>query len=158
MGTILIVDDDRFTRLAVEKYLRSFGHNVLTAEDGREALELVKEHEPDLILLDLMMPVMDGETFLQKLRKELGKQDLPVIALTALAQKDKVVKILRFGALDYITKPFNPTSLMIKVRKIMDKLEPEEQETGEGETKEQSSEAKDNAEQPEAEVSEPATQ
>jgi len=158
MGTILIVDDDRFTRLAVEKYLRSFGHNVLTAEDGREALELVKEHEPDLILLDLMMPVMDGETFLQKLRKELGKQDLPVIALTALAQKDKVVKILRFGALDYITKPFNPTSLMIKVRKIMDKLEPEEQETGEGETKEQSSEAKDNAEQPEAQVSEPATQ
>ena len=155
---ILIVDDDRFTRLAVEKYLRSFGHNVLTAEDGREALELVKEHEPDLILLDLMMPVMDGETFLQKLRKELGKQDLPVIALTALAQKDKVVKILRFGALDYITKPFNPTSLMIKVRKIMDKLEPEEQETGEGETKEQSSEAKDNAEQPEAQVSEPATQ
>jgi len=105
MGTILIVDDDRFTRLAVEKYLRSFGHNVLTAEDGREALELVKEHEPDLILLDLMMPVMDGETFLQKLRKELGKQDLPVIALTALAQKDKVVKILRFGALDYITSP-----------------------------------------------------
>jgi len=158
MGTILIVDDDRFTRLAVEKYLRSFGHNVLTAEDGREALELVKEHEPDLILLDLMMPVMDGETFLQKLRKELGKQDLPVIALTALAQKDKVVKILRFGALDYITKPFNPTSLMIKVRKIMDKLEPEEQETGEGETEEQSSEAKDNAEQPEAQVSEPATQ
>ncbi|MDZ7374674.1 MAG: response regulator [candidate division KSB1 bacterium] len=119
MAKILVVDDDRFMRLAVEKYLRSFGHDVVLAGDGLEALERVQEDEPDLILLDLMMPGMSGEVFLQKLRKDLGKDELPVVVLSALAQKDKVVEVMRYGAVDYVTKPFNPTSLMLKLKKIL---------------------------------------
>jgi|YelNatPaOPRAMG01_1025707.scaffolds.fasta_scaffold00016_30 two-component system alkaline phosphatase synthesis response regulator PhoP len=119
MAKILVVDDDRFMRLAVEKYLRSFGYDVILAENGLEALELVQEHNPDLILLDLMMPGLSGEAFLQKLRLELGKEDVPVVVLSALAQRDKVVEVMRFGAVDYVTKPFNPSSLILKLRKIL---------------------------------------
>ena len=120
MARILIVDDDPFIKLSVEKYLRSFGHEVFTAENGQEGLALVKEHSPDLILLDLMMPVMDGVTFLDKLRNELGQKDVPVIALTAVAQRSSVMNVLRYGVKDYVTKPFNPNSLLLKVRKVVE--------------------------------------
>lgn len=120
MAKILVIEDNRFTRLAVEKYLKSAGHETLSASNGREGLELVCEKKPDLILLDLAMPVMSGEEFLSKLRSHPECGNIPVIVLTALAEKGKVLEVLRYGAEGYITKPFSPSTLLLKVNQILD--------------------------------------
>jgi len=122
MAKILVVDDDRFTRLAVEKYLKSLGHEVVTASNGFDGLELVKTENPELVILDMMMPKMDGMGFLRELREgELGS-DVPVIALTAMAHKEFVVNALKYGVKDYVTKPFNPNTLLLKVQKVVQSL------------------------------------
>lgn len=119
MAKILIVDDDRFTRLAVEKYLKSLGHEVLTAGNGRDGLQIARTEHPDLILLDMMMPKMDGMGFLKELRNGEFPSDVPVIALTAMAHKEFVVNALKYGVKDYVTKPFNPNTLLLKVQKAV---------------------------------------
>ncbi len=122
MAKILVVDDDRFTRLAVEKYLKSLGHEVVTADNGFDGLELVKTQNPDLVLLDMMMPKMDGMGFLKELREGENASDVPVIALTAMAHKEFVVNALKYGVKDYVTKPFNPNTLLLKVQKVVQSL------------------------------------
>ncbi len=122
MAKILVVDDDRFTRLAVEKYLKSLGHEVMTADNGFDGLELVKTQNPDLVLLDMMMPKMDGMGFLKELREGEAASDVPVIALTAMAHKEFVVNALKYGVKDYVTKPFNPNTLLLKVQKVVQSL------------------------------------
>ena len=102
--TILTVDDKENVRTLIREYLTEEGFRVVTAENGQTALFVARQEKPDLILLDLMMPEMDGTSFIRAFRKE---SDTPIIVLTAkLEESDKVLG-LELGADDYITKPFS---------------------------------------------------
>ena len=113
MATILVCDDELDIGSALKIYLTSEGHDVLLAQDGREALRLLEENEVHLVLLDIMMPKMDGITALTKLRET---RNVPVIFLSAKSEDTDKVLGLNLGADDYITKPFNPVELLARVR------------------------------------------
>jgi len=116
---VLIVDDDTDIIELVKMYLERDGHVVLTAQNGTQALELARARRPDAIVLDLMLPGIDGGTVCRTLRKE---SDVPIIMLTALTtEKDKVTG-LDLGADDYITKPFSPKELAARVRVVLRRL------------------------------------
>ena len=116
--TVLIVDDDERNRFALSSYLDMLEMNVFTASDGESALNLLKtEKSIDLILLDIMMPVMDGYEMLKKLRNDSSTRDIPVIAVTAKAMKGDDVKCIEAGATDYIPKPIDLKSFISKMEK-----------------------------------------
>ncbi len=118
--TILIVDDKASMRKLVESYLREQGFCVVTANNGREALFVARHEKPDLILLDIMMPEMDGYEFIRAHNKE---RDTPIILLTAkLDESDKVLG-LELGADDYITKPFGMRELLARLRAVLRRYE-----------------------------------
>lgn len=111
---ILVVDDEASLVSVVRGYLEQAGFRVVTAANGREALFVARESKPDLIILDMMMPVMDGLTFMREYQREGG--EAPIIALTArIDEADKVLG-LEMGADDYVTKPFSPRELVARVR------------------------------------------
>jgi len=110
---ILICDDERDIVAALEIYLHAEGYNTFTACDGREALDVMARESIDLLLLDVMMPKMDGLAAMTELRKT---SNVPVILLTAKSEETDVVKGLNLGADDYITKPFRPVELLARVR------------------------------------------
>jgi two-component system alkaline phosphatase synthesis response regulator PhoP len=115
--TILVVDDEKNIVELVRLYLRSEGYQVEVAHDGREALEKVGTLHPDLVVLDLMMPELDGLEVTKRLRRDGGKT--PVIMLTAKGEDaDKIVG-LELGADDYLAKPFNPRELVARVRAVL---------------------------------------
>ena len=119
-STILVVDDERNIVQLARLYLRNEGYQVETAANGREALEKVRQTSPSLILLDLMMPEMDGWEVCKQLRKT---SDVPIIMLTARDDDiDKVVG-LELGADDYVTKPFNPRELVARVKAVLRRTE-----------------------------------
>ena len=114
--TILVVDDKANVRTLVREYLTEQGFRVVTAENGQNALYTARQEKPDLTLLDLMMPEMDGFEFIRAYRKE---SDTPIILLTAkLEESDKVVG-LELGADDYITKPFGMRELVARIHTVM---------------------------------------
>lgn len=114
--TILVADDTASLRKMVQSYLSQEGFRVLTAANGQEALMVARQEQPDLILLDLMMPEMGGYEFLRAYAKD---GSAPVIVLTAkLDENDKVLG-LELGADDYITKPFSPRELTARVRAVL---------------------------------------
>jgi DNA-binding response OmpR family regulator len=114
--TILVVDDKTNVRTLVREYLTEQGFRVLTSENGQNALYNARQEKPDLILLDIMMPEMDGFEFIRTYRKE---SDTPIILLTAkLEESDKVVG-LELGADDYITKPFGMRELVARIHTVM---------------------------------------
>ena len=113
MYTILICDDEPDIVSALKIYLNSEGYRTLSAANGREALEVLAHNEVHLLLLDVMMPVMDGIETLARLRKEFN---LPVIMLTAKSEDSDKVLGLNIGADDYVTKPFNPVEVLARVR------------------------------------------
>jgi DNA-binding response OmpR family regulator len=114
--TILVVDDEEHLRALVQSYLTQEGFRVVTAADGQEALFVARYEKPDLIILDLMMPAMDGYEFMRVHNKE---RETPVIMLTAkVAENDKVLG-LELGADDYITKPFSMRELTARVRAVL---------------------------------------
>ena len=115
---ILAVDDERHIVRLVEVNLQRAGYEVVTAYDGREALEKVKAEKPDLVVLDVMMPYMDGFEVLKALRREPETENLPVIMLTAKAQDKDVFEGYHYGADMYLTKPFNPMELVTFVKRI----------------------------------------
>jgi len=116
---VLVVDDDVKTVELVKLYLNRDGYRVITAYDGVEALRLAREGNPDLIVLDLMLPGMDGLEVCRTLR---GESDVPVIMLTAkTTDRDKLVG-LDIGADDYVTKPFSPRELAARVRTVLRRL------------------------------------
>jgi two-component system alkaline phosphatase synthesis response regulator PhoP len=116
---VLVVDDDAKTVELVKLYLKRDGYRVLTAYDGIEALRLAREGHPDLIVLDLMLPGIDGLEVCRTLRNE---SDVPVIMLTAkTTDQDKLVG-LDLGADDYVTKPFSPRELAARVRAVLRRL------------------------------------
>ncbi len=114
--TILVVDDKANMRTLVQDYLTEENFRVVTAENGQQALYAARQEKPDLILLDIMMPKMDGYEFLRAFRKE---QNTPVILLTArLEETDKVLG-LELGADDYVTKPFGMRELVARIRAVL---------------------------------------
>ncbi len=119
---ILVVDDDAKTVELVKLYLSRDGYKVLTAYDGIEALRLARESRPDLIVLDLMLPGLDG---LQVCRTLRGESDVPIIMLTAKTAEQDRLTGLDLGADDYVTKPFSPRELAARVRAVLRRL-PEE--------------------------------
>ena len=118
--TILVVDDKASVRMLVREYLTEQGFRVVVAADGREALYAARHEKPDLILLDIMMPEMDGYEFISAHRREA---DTPIILLTArLEETDKVLG-LELGADDYITKPFGMRELLARIRAVLRRAE-----------------------------------
>ncbi len=119
MHRILVADDDpdivRFVRVNLELE----GFDVLTASDGRSAVDQVLEHQPDLVLLDVMMPEMDGITALRRLRSHPGAANTSVILLTAKALPEDRVRGLELGADDYVTKPFDVSELLARVKAVL---------------------------------------
>jgi len=114
--TILVVDDKASVLRLLREYLSEKGYRVVSAMNGREALSVARHEKPDLILLDIMMPTMNGFEFMRAYRKE---RDTPVIILTArLEETDKVVG-LELGADDYVTKPFGMAELVARMRAVM---------------------------------------
>jgi DNA-binding response OmpR family regulator len=114
--TILTVDDKENVRTLIREYLTEEGFRVVTADNGQTALFVARQEKPDLILLDLMMPEMDGTSFIRAFRKE---SDTPIIVLTAkLEESDKVLG-LELGADDYITKPFSMRELLARVHAVL---------------------------------------
>jgi two-component system alkaline phosphatase synthesis response regulator PhoP len=119
---ILAVDDERHIVRLVEVNLQRAGYEVVTAYDGKEALEKVVSEKPDLIVLDVMMPYMDGFEVLKKLKADTATAEIPVIMLTAKAQDADVFRGWQSGVDCYLTKPFNPMELLTFVKRIFDSL------------------------------------
>lgn len=104
---ILIADDNEMNRSLMLALLQRKGHEVLEAEDGAQAVKLAKEHTPDLIIMDIQMPVLDGVTALRMLRADESIKEIPVIAVTSYAMKGDKEKFLNAGFDSYIPKPIN---------------------------------------------------
>jgi two-component system alkaline phosphatase synthesis response regulator PhoP len=120
MKSILVVDDAKNLRTMVSAYLEQEGFQVFTAANGREGLATARSEDPDLIILDLMMPEMGGYEFL----REYGREgDAPVIILTARLEENDKVLGLELGADDYVTKPFSMRELMARVRAVLRRME-----------------------------------
>ena len=118
---ILVVDDEPDAVELVEFNLRQAGFDVATAADGAEALKKARAARPDLIVLDVMLPEMDGLEVCKVLRRDPATADVPIIMLTArAAEVDRVVG-LEIGADDYVTKPFSPRELVLRIKKILDR-------------------------------------
>lgn len=115
---ILACDDEKHIVRLVQVNLERQGYEVVTANDGKEALEKVASERPDLIVLDVMMPYMDGFEVLQNLRRSPETREIPVIMLTAKAQDADVFKGWQSGVDCYLTKPFNPMELIAFVKRI----------------------------------------
>jgi len=115
---VLAEDEPQIARL-IEFKLKKEGYEVIWKENGEEALKAIKADKPDLILLDIMMPVMDGYEVLRRVKEDENLKSIPVIMLTARAQEKDVVKGIDLGAEDYITKPFHPAELLARVKRIL---------------------------------------
>jgi len=122
--TILVVDDEPEIVKLVRAYLEGAGFRVVSARNGREALLMVRHEKPDLILLDLTMPEMDGLAFTRKLRQE---QNTPIIMLTARVEETERIVGLELGADDYVTKPFSPREIVARARAVLRRAQPEPQ-------------------------------
>lgn len=115
MARILIAEDDPMIFKLVDFRLKHMGHEIVWAQDGGQALELAQSREPDLILLDVMMPVLDGFQVLRKLMANARTQEIPVIMLTARGQESDIVKGIQGGASDYVVKPFSFPELIARM-------------------------------------------
>ncbi len=116
---VLVVDDDEKTVELVKLYLNRDGYRVITAYEGEEALRLAREAHPDLIVLDLMLPGINGLEICRTLRQE---SDIPIIMLTAMTTDEDRLRGLDLGADDYVTKPFSPRELAARVRAVLRRI------------------------------------
>lgn len=122
---ILVVDDERHIVRLVQVNLERQGYQVLTAYDGVECLEKARAEKPDLIILDVMMPRMDGFEALQRLKTDPETSIIPVIMLTARAQDRDVLQGYQYGADLYLTKPFSPLELISLVKRVFESQDEE---------------------------------
>lgn len=117
---ILVVDDESHIRQLIEQTLIKAKFEVVTAEDGKEALDKVVSERPDLVILDIMMPYYDGFEVLQTLKRYPSTRNLPVIILTAKNNDDDIFTAWQAGVSTYLIKPFNPSELLSYVKKIFE--------------------------------------
>ena len=116
---ILFVDDDPTVTKIFSHFFSKENFDVYVATNGEEGLEITRENRPDIILLDIMMPIMNGFEFLEQKRKEKNIVDIPVILVSSFSQDDEILKGLGSGAIDYIVKPFSIPVLVAKVKKVL---------------------------------------
>ena len=116
---ILLADDEEDIKVIVQLYLENNGYEVITAFDGLDAVEKTKEMKPDLILMDIMMPIIDGVEVTRQLKSLEETKDIPVVMLTAAAQSAMVERAIKAGAADYISKPFDPEHLKSVIEEIL---------------------------------------
>jgi len=126
---VLAVDDSKTIRMVVKRAFKDYDVALHEAENGIEGLALASKLKPDLIVLDITMPVMNGIEMLEKLKGEASLKDIPVIMLTAESGKDNVMKIVKMGVSDYMVKPFKGDQLIERVEKIV-KLKPKPENGG----------------------------
>ena len=115
---ILICEDEEIMLTALEFRLRRQGYTVVKAEDGREAMKKITSEKPDLIVADIMMPHVSGLELIQYIRKDLKDKETPVIVISALEYDEIVLEAFRLGATDFITKPFKPYELILRIKRI----------------------------------------
>lgn len=115
---VLVADDDPLLRSILEHKLTRAGYQVALAEDGRAALEAAEQLSPSVIVLDAMMPVLDGFEVLRRLKSDEKLRNLVVVMLTALRRQDDIVGALQLGAADYLAKPFNPDELVARLTRL----------------------------------------
>lgn len=120
-GTLLVVDDNEMNRDVLSRHLERQGHRVLVAENGEQALEMLAAQTFDLMLLDIVMPEMNGYEVLQHVKQRGMLFDLPVIMISALDEMDSVVRCIEMGAEDFLTKPFNPILLKARISACLEK-------------------------------------
>jgi class 3 adenylate cyclase len=120
-GKILIADDNRVNRLLLGRGLEQQGHTVVFAEHGREALDLLRNDDFDLLLLDVLMPELDGYEVLAELKRDAHLREIPVIMTSSLDELDSVVKCVEMGAEDYLNKPINPVLLNARIGASLEK-------------------------------------
>src|SRR5215471_12763975 len=121
--TILVVDDDPITQRVLQHYLTRTGHQILTATNGREAIEVAQRDLPELIILDVMMPEMGGLTALRKLKEIEATKSIPVIIVTVQAAPLTQLEAEASGAALFITKPFSPSQLLAAIKRLLPQTE-----------------------------------
>jgi adenylate cyclase len=120
-GRLLIVDDNKMNRLLLARGLVQQGHQVAFAENGRQALEMLRAQPFDMVLLDVLMPEMDGFQTLSQIRDDRDLKNIPVIMVSAIDELDSVVKCIEMGAEDYLPKPINPVLLKARINASLEK-------------------------------------
>ncbi len=120
-GFLLVVDDNETNRDLLAHHLESQGHTVAQAQTGRQALEMIQKDKFDLVLLDLIMPEMNGYQVLTHMKSDLNWKNIPVIMISALGEMDSVVQCIEMGAEDYLPKPFNPVLLKARINACLEK-------------------------------------
>lgn len=129
-ATILTVDDERDVLELIRFHLSKAGYDVIQATSGREALEVIRCRAPDLVLLDLMLPDIDGFGVCEILRRQPATATIPIVIVSAWAAPDSRHLGLELGALDYVTKPFSPKTLVERVQRLLDLRQPNRRRAG----------------------------
>jgi len=124
MTRILVAEDDMDLRQIIHDLLTANGFEILLAADGREALLLVKQNKPDLLVLDLAMPEVDGWHVAEALRESPSTRKLPILALTAYAMADDCERALRAGCDSYLSKPFVLDDLLVEIHRLLKRTPP----------------------------------
>jgi len=131
MALILVIDDDDLVSRTLQRALKIYDYQVMTASSGIEGLQLARRHRPDLFILDIMMPGVDGYQVCRQIRGDPLLQDAPVLFLTAKAKDEDKIEGFRAGGDDYLVKPFNMQELELRVKAILRRAGPEKIETPE---------------------------
>ncbi len=117
---ILVVEDDKFLRELISQKLKREGHDVREAVDGEDGIKKINEEKPDIVLLDLILPGIDGFEVLSKIKENPEREDVPVIILSNLGQRDDVERGLKLGAVDFLIKAhFTPGEIIEKIEKVL---------------------------------------
>jgi len=114
-GNILVVDDDLLNRLVLSTNLQEQGYDVATAEDGRQALQMLADQSFDVVLLDLIMPELDGFHVLEQMKQDSRQREIPVIVISALDEMESILRCIEMGATDYLPKPFDAALLRARL-------------------------------------------
>jgi DNA-binding response OmpR family regulator len=128
MALILVIDDDDLVSRTLQRALKIYDYQVMTASSGIEGLQLARRHRPDLFILDIMMPGVDGYQVCRQIRGDPLLQDAPVLFLTAKAKDEDKIEGFRAGGDDYLVKPFNMQELELRVKAILRRAGPEKAE------------------------------
>ncbi len=124
MATILVIDDDELVSRTLQRTLKVYGHQVMVANSGTEGLQLARRHPPELFILDIMMPGVDGYQVCRQIRGDPTLSNLPVLFLTAKVKDEDKIEGFRAGADDYLSKPFNMEELQLRVKAILRRTQP----------------------------------
>ncbi|MBK9050887.1 MAG: response regulator transcription factor [Chloroflexi bacterium] len=123
MQTVLVIDDDDLVSRTIQRALKMYNYHVMVAGGGAEGLQTARRHQPDLFILDVVMPGMDGYQVARQIRHDPLLKDIPVLFLTAKAKDEDKIEGLRAGADDYLTKPFNMEELKLRVAAILRRVQ-----------------------------------